>query len=235
MKTILLWLLIIVLQFNHLLTAATQHRSQIRVRDPFVLPDPATKTYFIYNSTTPAIDSNDPHKAVVVYRSKDLENWETPITVFEVPENHWGRETVWAPEVHRYQGKYYLFITLTSNDALPTPAGRPQNLKRGTEILVADGPEGPFKPLAKQAQTPADWMALDGTLWIEEGIPYMIFCHEWIQITDGSMDLVRLKDDLSAPVGDPVKLFHASEADWVRCRGDLGELFQGKRYHAYIT
>ena len=78
-------------------------------------------------------------------------------------------------------------------------------------------------------------MSLDGTLWIEDGVPYMIFAHEWIQIMDGSMEAVRLKDDLSAPVGEPVTLFHASEASWVRCRGDLGELFQGKRYHAYIT
>ena len=40
-----------------------------------------------------------------------------------VPAGHWGRETVWAPEVHRYQGKYYLFVTLTSSDTLPTPEG----------------------------------------------------------------------------------------------------------------
>lgn len=236
MKIWFLWLLVLAAgSFNRSLATDTQPRSQIRVRDPFVLPDPATKTYFIYNSTTPAIDSTNARKAVVVYRSKDLENWETPTPIWEAPENHWGRETIWAPEVHRYQGKYYLFVTLTSKDTLPTPAGRPQNLRRGTEILVADGPEGPFKPLASGPQTPKDWMALDGTLWIEAGVPYMIFCHEWIQIIDGSMDMVRLKDDLSAPVGDPVKLFHASEADWVRCRGDLGELFQGKRYHAYIT
>jgi hypothetical protein len=32
-------------------------------------------------------------------------------------------------------------------------------------------------------------MALDGTLWVEDGVPYMIFCHEWIQITDGRAGL----------------------------------------------
>jgi hypothetical protein len=63
----------------------------------------------------------------------------------------------------------------------------------------------------------------------------MIFCHEWIQITDGSMDVVRLADDLSAPIGEPTTLFHATEAHWTRCRADLGELFEGKRYHASIT
>ena len=215
--------------------AGARQRSEVRIRDPFVLPDLATKTYYIYSSTTHGIDSEEPRKAVVVYASKDLETWEAPTTVFEVPPGHWGREAVWAPEVHRYNGRYYLFVTLTSTEALPTPAGRPQNLKRGTEILVADRAEGPFRPLGRGPQTPPDWMALDGTLWVENGVPHMIFAHEWIQITDGSMDVLRLKDDLSAPVGAPRKLFHASEADWVRCRGDLGELFQGKRYHAYIT
>lgn len=217
------------------LTAQTVHRSQIRIRDPFVLPDPATGTYFIYSSTDWGSEAAKQRKAVIVYRSKDLENWETPTPVFAVPEDHWGRETIWAPEVHRYHGKYYLFVTLTSKDVLATPDGRPQNRKRGTEILVADRPEGPFRSVANRAQTPENWMSLDGTLWVEDDVPYMIFCHEWIQITDGSMELVRLKDDLSAPLGEPATLFHATDADWTRCRADLGELFEGKRYHASIT
>ena len=216
-------------------TAATVHRSQIRIRDPFVLPDPATQTYYLYNTTDWGNVAEQQTKAVIVYRSKDLENWETPTPVLSVPEDHWARESIWAPEVHRYRGKYYLFVTLTSKDLLPTPEGRPQNRKRGTEILVADQPGGPFRSFANPPQTPHDWMSLDGTLYVEEGVPYMVFCHEWIQITDGSMDLVRLKDDLSAPVGAPTKLFHATEAQWTRCRADLGELFEGKRYHASIT
>ena len=215
--------------------AETTHRSQIRIRDPFVLPDPASQTYFIYSSTDWGSESEQRQKAVIVYRSKDLEHWEAPTPVFSVPENHWARETIWAPEVHRYQGKFYLFVTLTSKDLLPTPEGRPQNRKRGTEILVADHPEGPFRSFANPPQTPHDWMALDGTLFVEDDVPYMVFCHEWIQITDGSMDFVRLRDDLSAPVGMPMRLFHATEAAWTRCRADLGELFEGKRYHASIT
>jgi arabinan endo-1,5-alpha-L-arabinosidase len=211
------------------------HRSQIRIRDPFVLPDPAAKVYYIYGSTNRGLSATDARKEVVVYKTRDLEDWGEPITAWAVPPGHWGRETVWAPEVHRYKGKYYLFVTLTSTDPLPTPEGRPPNVKRGTEILVADRPEGPFTPFGKGPQTPHDWMALDGTLYVEDDVPYMVFCHEWIQITDGSMDVVRLSPDLSQPIGAPTKLFHASAAPWTRCRGDLGELFQGKRYHAYIT
>ena len=211
------------------------HRSALRIRDPFVLPDPASGTYYIYTATTQGIDSAEPRKGVDVYRSKDLDHWEGPTPVFEVPAGFWADQAVWAPEVHRYRGRYYLFVTLTSKQTLPTPPGRPPNVRRGTQIFVADKPTGPFQPISAEAQTPADWMALDGTLFVEAGVPYMVFCHEWIQITDGSMDLVRLTDDLACAVGEPRPLFHASAADWVRCRGDLGELFQGKRYHAYIT
>src|SRR5262245_41726510 len=104
-------------------TAATIHRSQIRIRDPFVLPDPESRTYFIYSSTDWGSETDQQRKAVIVYRSKDLENWEMPTPVFEVPTNHWGRESIWAPEVHRLNGKYYLFVTLTSKEQLPTPEG----------------------------------------------------------------------------------------------------------------
>jgi arabinan endo-1,5-alpha-L-arabinosidase len=212
------------------------HRSEIRIRDPFVVPDPGAQVYYIYGTTTAGIfDGGIERKAVMVFRTTDLEMWEDPVPVWEVPDDHWGRETVWAPEVHRYRGRWYLFVTITSKETLPTPPGRPQNVRRGTEILVADSPFGPFVPVGHGPQTPHDWMALDGSLWVEDGVPYMVFCHEWAQITDGSFDIVRLSEDLAQAVGNPQVLFHASDAPWVRCRGDIGELYQGKRHHAYVS
>jgi len=216
--------------------AATTHRSEIRIRDPFVLPDPEAGIYYIYGTITSGIfAAGVERKAVMLFKTRDLDNWEDPVPVWEVPAEHWGRETAWAPEVHAYNSKYYLFVTLTSDKTLPTPPGRPQNVMRGTEILVADSPEGPFQPLGDGPQTPPDWMALDGSLWVEDGVPYMVFCHEWAQIVDGTFDLVQLSDDLSTAVGEPELLFPASAGPWVRCRGDIGELYQGKRYHAYVS
>lgn len=218
------------------LTAATTHRSQIRIRDPFVLPVPAEGIYYAYGTTTAGIfDGNIERKAVLAFPTKDLNFWQDPVVVWEVPEDHWGRETVWAPEVHQYRGRYYLFVTITSNETLPQLPDRPHQVRRGTEILVADSPVGPFQPLGLGPQTPRDWMALDGSLWIEDEVPYMVFCHEWAQITDGSFDIVRLNDDLASAVGEPRLLFHASAGPWVRCRGDIGELYQGRRYHAYVS
>ena len=59
---------------------------------------------------------------------------------------------------------------------------------RATQIFEAKRPEGPFLPIGdKLPATPTDEMALDGTLWVENGRPYMVYCHEWVQIGDGAM------------------------------------------------
>ena len=58
-------------------------------------------------------------------------------------------------------------------------------------------------------------MTLDGTLFVEDGVPWMVYCHEWIQVTDGTFSAVRLSGDLSGPAGEPVLLFRASEAPWI--------------------
>ena len=71
-----------------------------------MLPDPAAKVYYIYGSTNRGLSPGDARKEVVVYKTRDLEEWGEPITAWAVPATHWGHETVWAPEVHRYKGKY---------------------------------------------------------------------------------------------------------------------------------
>jgi hypothetical protein len=50
----------------------------------------------------------------------------------------------------------------------------------------------------------------------EEGQPYMVFCHEWVQVQDGQMCLVKLSEDLREAVSEPMLLFTASEPHWSR-------------------
>ena len=152
---------------------------------------------------------------VEAYKSKDLKNWEGPVRVFTAPVDNWITGEVWAPEVHAYNGKYYLFATLNSSIEWKKEQERwPKYTFRGTQIFVSDTLEGPFLPLGKTPHTPMDQMALDGTLWVEEGQPYMIYCQEWVQTIDGAMALLELSPDLSVPKGNPVTLFHASAAPW---------------------
>lgn len=68
---------------------------------------------------------------------------------------------------------------------------------RGTFILKADSPLGPFVPHSNGTVTPEDWECLDGTLYINrQGKPYIVFCHEHTQIIDGTICYAPLQDDL---------------------------------------
>ena len=181
--------------------------ASIWIRDPFVLPVPETGWYYLYG-TSSEFSGTAP---LLCYRSRDLRTWTGPISIFTPPEKFWAEVQFWAPEVHRWKGRYYLFATFA----------RRNNAARGTHICVADAPEGPFIPLGDGPQTPQDWLALDGTLYIDpDGKPWMVFCHEWIQITDGTICAVPLSDDLARAVGEPRVLFRASDAPWVNRRPD---------------
>lgn len=176
---------------------------EIQIRDPFVFVNRSSKLYYLYGST----DKNIWGKGTGfdVYRSYDLENWEGPFEVFRPDDNFYSEENFWAPEVHEYRGKYYMFATFLRKD----------NGKRGTGILVSDSLLGPFQPHSETPVTPKDWYSLDGTLHIdEEGIPWLIFCHEWVQVADGEICALQLSSDLRNTIGKPILLFHASTADW---------------------
>jgi|GEM_PF-136156 len=199
------------------LASDTTKTDNLRIRDPFILADEPSRTYYLYRSMARPSEGGPGAKGVEVFSSPDLLNWSGPKPVFSIPQEFWAQSMVWAPEVHAYRGKYYLFTTFTAQRPPPGGPGADEaaKVRRGTQILVADSPRGPFKPFANHAQTPADWLSLDGTLWVEDDVPWMVFCHEWQQIVDGTMDLLQLAPDLSAPVGAPRRLFQASEAPWV--------------------
>ena len=169
------------------------------IRDPFILPYEGV--YYLYAS-------NYIHD-FMVYTSTDLENWTAPVKITNLPDDFWATQDFWAPEVHLYNGKFYLFASIYS-----------KTRNRGTQIFRADSPMGPFVPISDGPATPAEWMCLDGTLFVEDGVPHMVFCHEWLQITNGAMCSVPLSEDLSRPLAAPRVLFHAGDYDFVRKEPD---------------
>ena len=174
-------------------------REELRVRDPFILVHDGR--YYLY-----ANHFDDRKRgSIVAYISDDLDSWDDPVTVFAPPEGYWADRDFFAPEVHAYRGGYVLLVTL-----------RAEGRHRATSALRALSPLGPFEPFGAEQLTPLDWQCLDGTLWIEDGAPWMVFCHEWTQIGDGTMCALPLKDDLSAPAGEAVTLFAASALPWVK-------------------
>ena len=203
-----------------------QRLENIRMRDPCILVDEKTKTYYIISSTQSPPKEGFARASVRAYTSRDLVNWEGPTTIFQVPKDLWGDVNilnVWAPEMHFYKGKYYLFLTFNTDSKLSEQWREWQpRVKRGSQVLVGDSPLGPFKPFANHSTPPVDMMTLDGTLWVEDGVPYMVFAHEWVQITDGTIEYVKLKDDLSETAGEPKRLFRGSDAPWARKSPEWG-------------
>ncbi|HEX7652102.1 MAG TPA: family 43 glycosylhydrolase, partial [Verrucomicrobiae bacterium] len=146
------------------------HLPEIPLHDPWILVETNSRTYYLYTSNHRQVTGVD-RPGTIAYRSHDLKVWEGPVLVFELPPGTWaGNQPAWAPEVHLYRGKYYLFTTLHNPDkrlAVP-PENWHTNHLRGTCIAVSTSPEGPFTLLRTNAPVPpANFMTLDGTLYLD--------------------------------------------------------------------
>ena len=72
---------------------------------------------------------------------------------------------------------------------------------------------GPFSLWSDGYVMPKEWRCLDGTLYLsQKGMPYLVFCHEWRQICDGTVCALPLTENLKASAGRPFVLFSASQA-----------------------
>ena len=131
--------------------------------------------------------------------------WKSLGTVAQIPQ--YADTNYWAPEVHKYNGAYYMFTTYHS-----TETGH-----RGCTIMKADRPEGPFVEITDGHITPHDWDSIDGTFYVDpDGQPWMVFVHEWTSTDDGvgRMAAAKLSDDLTHFISEPVELFRADDPAW---------------------
>lgn len=194
---------------------------QIRIRDPFIVPDPEKRVYYLFG-TTDRNPWNGKGEGFLVYESRDMEHWSEPRHAFAAPENFWATTQFWAPEVHPYGGKWYMFASFKSPERC-----------RGVQVLRAEQVTGPYAPITDGPVTPQEWECLDGTLYIDEDAqPWLVFSHEWIQIHDGAFCCARLTEDLKHLIGEPVTMFHASEAPW--CVPNTGDMVAGTM-RDYVT
>lgn len=194
--------------------------AEINIRDPFVLCDGGV--YYLYG--TRAENFGKKTGGFDVYVSHDLEQFSPPRECFDSERFGLNRDVNWAPEVHKYKGRYYMFATFTMENGL-----------KGTHALCADNPLGPFVPHSRTALTPKDCECLDGTLYISKNNqPYLIYCHEHMQIIDGSVCVIKLSDDLSRGISAPVKLFHGSEPYFIDKKAE-GEHYVTDGPYTYRT
>lgn len=183
-------------------------KTDVSVRDPFVLV--YDNRYYLYGTRVETCwgyaDGFD------VQVSEDMIHWSEKTEVFHNDGSFWADQNYWAPEVHVYQGKFYMLASF-----------KKEGMSRGTQILMADSPMGPFIPISEGPVTPKGWECLDGTLFVDkEQTPYIIFCHEWKQIGNGTICAMRLSKDLTHGISEPVELFDAKGTGWTRAVQEPG-------------
>jgi len=184
---------------------ACWHLDEIPLRDPFILADPSAQGYFLYGTTDPD-PWNPPGIGFEVYFSQDLSMWSGPVSCFRPPSGFWADRHFWAPEVHRWGGRFWMLASFKASTRC-----------RGTQLLAADTPSGPFQTVGEGPLTPPDWECLDGTLYVDEaGTPWLVFCREWLEVVDGEMYALRLDRQTLKPDSEPHLLFTASQAAWTQ-------------------
>ena len=191
----------------------------ISLSDPCILADIKTSTYYMTGS------------GGLLWKSKNLRNWTGPFKVTETDPDSWmGPDPmIWAAELHEYNDKYYYFATFTNRDVMIDTVRGNVIERRASHVLVSDRPEGPYIPMEDPIYLPSDIPTLDGTFWVDkDGKPYMVYCHEWLQNWNGTMEKVELKSDLSGSVGEGKILFRAHDAPWSKERDKDGNVIPNK-------
>lgn len=212
-----------------LFTAFSQQRSNIlrknipldsiQLSDPCILADSKTAMYYMTGT------------GGMLWKSKDLKLWDGPYRVAKTDPQSWmgPRPMIWAAELHEYKGKYYYFATFTNRDVkIDTVKGNVID-RRASHVLVSDQPDGPYVPMQDATYLPANKPTLDGTFWIDkDGKPYMVYCHEWLQNWNGTVEKIELKPDLSGSIGVGKVLFRASDSPWSREKDEKGNIRPNK-------
>ena len=205
----------------------TVHFNDLSMSDPFIIPDPETKTYYLTST------------GGRLYKSKDLVWWEGPYNIINV-EDSWLKGMPAAAEIHKIGDYYYYAGTWNDHSDLIQQVPRRYNVPHNQTILLrSKNIEGPYEIFTEDRNydyQPREWDCIDGTLYEEDGKIYMIFVHEWTQIIDGTMDYIELSSDLSKNISEwPVTMFRATENPSVKEMNGLGEATFGRKMPGWVT
>ncbi|MBR6808396.1 MAG: family 43 glycosylhydrolase [Clostridia bacterium] len=175
------------------------------MRDPFIVAHDGA--YYAYG--TGVIDDDWDNTMWICYKNTsgklDGEWKRVEKNIAVVPDA--AVKNRWAPEVHKYNGSFYMFTTYFSSE----------HDRRGCTVLKSDSPEGPFVEVSNGIITPHSWDCIDGTLYVDEaGQPWMVYVWEWCSTGDGigRMAASRMSSDLTRLISDPIILFKANEPSW---------------------
>jgi beta-xylosidase len=197
-----------------------QNPLQVAFGDPYVLYD--NGTYYMYGTGAGA------RNGFAAYSSTDLVNWRHEGQVYYAGNaNGWSDSTAawdgayWAPEVYKYQGKFYMFYSAQWKH---NPTSELENFRIG--VAVSDRPTGPFVDLTSKPVFDPGYPIIDANvLFDKNGKIYLYYsraCYKhpvesevadwarkkgWFDVIEESWVYgVELKPDFSGTVGEPVLL-----------------------------
>ncbi|GAB3717570.1 glycoside hydrolase family 43 protein [Spirosoma lituiforme] len=185
----------------------------IRLSDPYILADTKTNSYYMTGT------------GGMLWKSSDLMMWSGPYPVAQTDPDSWmgPKPMIWAAELHSFKNMYYYFATFTNRAVKIDTVGKNVIERRASHILVSNKPDGPYVPMHDATYLPAGKPTLDGTFWVDtDGKPYMVYCYEWLQTNNGTIEKIELKPDLSGSFGAGKLLFRASDSPWSREKDSTG-------------
>ena len=128
----------------------------ISMSDPYIYSEGKNHTYYLTGT------------GGRLYKSNDLKLWTGPYPITDLSGTWMDGLFVAAAEIHHIGDKYYYAGTWSDHSNLIENVPRRYNVPTNqTQLLVADSPEGIFKPLVADHDFclgPKDWDIIDGTL-----------------------------------------------------------------------
>lgn len=111
------------------------------------------------------------------YISSDLTEWELGGTCFEPTNEDWCHSRLWAPEMHKINGRYWLYYSAASDGSAPLHCS----------VAVADSPRGPFTNYIDEDNTPSqarfifEFPTIDGSVFVDDdGSLYYYFAKDQV-------------------------------------------------------
>ena len=133
----------------------TVHFNDLSMSDPFIIPDPETKTYYLTST------------GGRLYKSKDLVWWEGPYNIINV-ENSWLKGMPAAAEIHKIGDYYYYAGTWNDHSDLIQQVPRRYNVPHNQTVLLrSKNIEGPYEIFTEDRNydyQPREWDCIDGTM-----------------------------------------------------------------------
>jgi arabinan endo-1,5-alpha-L-arabinosidase len=177
-----------------LIVAIESHSQSISVHDPVMAKQ--NDKYYIFCTG----------RGISVWSSTDMKEWKREQPVFAEPPK-WAVEAVnvfrghiWAPDISFYDGKYYLYYSVSAFGKNTSCIGLATN-----KTLDPNDPDFKWEDHGKVIQSfpgKTNWNAIDPNLIVAgDGTPFLSFGSFW----DG-LKLVKLNHEATAPAEDLEKI-----------------------------